>query len=192
MTGDIAPHGGGHSRLARATRLALSAITLGAAVTMVVMLQQVRHLEATLAALWIAPATGHRSMLWADSFLLHLSDTQIIAFRITVECTIVILAAPILALGAVTLAFTRVGIARWASAVALGLVTVIIVNQLRLGLIAAATLTWGLRPGYEISHTFVGSALALIGFAGAIALMLIVMSRGRRRLGRISGRRAAH
>ncbi|MBF4588393.1 hypothetical protein [Curtobacterium sp. VKM Ac-2887] len=159
------------------------------------MLDQVRHVEAALASYWIGPVTQNRSMLWGDTFLLHLSDTQIIAFRITVECTIVILAAPIMFLSAALIGFTRVSPLRWLLATLVGVVTVVVVNQLRLGLIAWSTLTWGLDPGYEISHTFVGSALAVLGFAGAIALMLVIMSGGstdaRPRAAVRSGRRRA-
>lgn len=163
----------------RLIRQLIGVLTACVGVMMIAMLDHVRHVEAALASMWIGPATQHRSMLWGDSFLLHLTDTQIIAFRITVECTIVILAAPILFLSAVLICFTRVPPVRWLLATLTGVVMVVIVNQLRLGLIAWATLTWGIDPGYEVSHTFVGSALAVLGFAGAIALMLIIMNGGR-------------
>lgn len=78
------------------------------------------------------------------------------------------------------IAYTRISTLRWAVATVLGVGVVVLVNQLRLGLIAWATLTWGLNPGYAISHTFVGSALAVLGFACAIILMLIVMNRRQR------------
>jgi exosortase/archaeosortase family protein len=178
------------ARLVRLPRALLAAGVLALTAFLVVAQHQVRHLEATLANTWINPLTGGDGLIWGDSFLLHLTPTQIIAFRITVECTILVLIVPILVFAAATIAFTRVSITRWFLATLAGAALLVLVNQIRLGVIAFATLTWGLDPGYEISHTFVGSALALVGFAGSVILMLTLISTKKRK--RRHGRRAAH
>lgn len=169
--------------------LAIGAVIIGQ--------QEVRAFEADLASTWIGLVAPDGAMVWGDSFLVHMSQTQIIAFRITAECTIAILAAPILAFSAVMIGFTRVPVARWILATIAGLGLIVLVNQFRLGLIAWATLNFGLDVGYEVSHTFVGSIIALLGFASSILLMLVVMGKRRRRNrarptrgGRARGRRA--
>jgi exosortase/archaeosortase family protein len=60
--------------------------------------------------------------------------------------------------------------------VLLGLLAAIVVvaatNELRILLIAWATQTYGFGLGYEVSHKFAGSVLAIFGFAGGLLLML--------------------
>jgi exosortase/archaeosortase family protein len=168
---------------ARAVRLVIALVLVAGVTAIAFGHQEVRHLEAVIADLWIDKVAPQGSMIWGDSFLLHLSETKIIAFRITAECTIAILAAPILAFSAAMIGFTRVRAWRWLVALLAGLGLIVLVNQLRLGLIAWATLNYGLDVGYEISHTLVGSIMAIVGFAASILMMLVIMT-GKRRRGR--------
>lgn len=109
-------------------------------------------------------------------------EHELIALRVTVECTTLLIGVPLTVVGAVILASTRVPWSRSVLGILAMWAIIFVVNLLRLVIIGWSTQTWGLDPGYEISHVFVGSVVGIIGYAlGLAALLLIVGVRPRRR-----------
>jgi exosortase/archaeosortase family protein len=104
------------------------------------------------------------------------SKGPLIGFRITQQCTVALLLGPMIILAAVMLAVTTIRVRRLASGLAVGLAIVVVVNQLRLALIAVSTQHWGI-PGYDVSHKFVGTLLALAGFVAAVLFMIKVAAK---------------
>jgi exosortase/archaeosortase family protein len=165
----------------RALRWAVAVLALAAVVAGIVWNEQYRSVEAFLAGRLLDPFVTERVQS-AGSIYWTYGDT-VIGFRITAECTGLILIGPLLTLAATLLATTRVSWARTGLGVISMIVVVTIVNEFRLALIGFATVHWGIDQGYVISHTFVGSFIGIIGFvAGLIVLLLIML--GRRRLTR--------
>lgn len=140
-----------------------------------------RHLEALGAAALIRPLIDGRT--WASGATYSVLTPHFgHGFRVTAECTGLVLVVPLLAVAAALLILTRAPVRR----VLLGAVAMVVVvtaaNEFRLALIGWSTLTWGMDPGYTVSHTFIGSAIGLLGFAcGLTVLVLIAVGTRRRR-----------
>lgn len=94
------------------------------------------------------------------------------SFRITPECTALVLLVPLVLLASGLIVFTRAASWRVFTAVAAMWLVVTVINELRLASIGLATLQWGVDPGYQISHTFVGSVIGIAGFVAGLAVLL--------------------
>jgi exosortase/archaeosortase family protein len=146
----------------------------------VVFLQQsvMRKDEAFIAGHWFDTFLNgpvHRSR---DAVYISWQHGSAIGIRITSECTVALLIGPLFLLSAALLAFARPTIPRLLAGLLLGLVTVVVVNQLRLGIIAISMQHWGMA-GYHVSHTFIGTVVALAGFViAALAMLKIALVRG--------------
>ncbi|PKQ36283.1 MAG: hypothetical protein CVT61_01890 [Actinobacteria bacterium HGW-Actinobacteria-11] len=166
----------------RILRILLAAAFIAGAVALAMQADQFRHVEAWMAALWMNPLIEGGVVASNDSFMLWVADDHLVAFRVTAECTAVILLVPQLILGGGLLLSRRIRIGRGLAGIGVMVALVMIVNQLRLGLIGWATQQGGLEAGYEISHRYVGSAIGIAGFVIALVVMLLVMGlRARRR-----------
>lgn len=158
--------------------LAWSAIF--AAVASVIFIQQIAVGEAMAAAFWLNPLLPGGVIASRDNFVVGVEGVPI-AFHVTAGCSAAVLLAPALVFYGATLRLRRITFGR-ALAAALVMITVIFTtNQLRLGLIAWASQTWGMDLGYQVSHRYVGSALAIVGFCAGIALLFLITSGHRRR-----------
>jgi exosortase/archaeosortase family protein len=151
-----------------------------AAVGVVTLWQQalIRDDEASLAGRWFGAVLGGPVAASHDVVYFSWARGSAIGMRITGECTVALLTGPLCLLGAALLAFARPRWHRVLVGLAVGLVTVIVVNQLRLALIAVSMQHWGMT-GYHVSHKFVGTVVALAGFvAAALAMLRIATVRG--------------
>lgn len=156
-----------------AGRQACALVVLAAAAGTVLRNDAYRSFEATGASILVGHVSGGRATAADDIFWVY-PDGFVHGFRVTSECTAVLLVAPLLVLTAALFAFTRAPMWRlWlASAAMLAIVTG--VNEFRLALIAFASLRWGMQGGYDIAHVFVGSSIGIIGFAGGLAALLMI------------------
>lgn len=170
------------SSVGRIARVLLALMVIAAAAALAMQADQFRHVEAWLAALWMNPLIEGGVVPSNDSFMLWVADDHLVAFRVTAECTAVILLVPQLVLGGGLLLSRRIRLGRGLAGIGVMVALVMLVNQLRLGLIGWATQQGGLEAGYEISHRYVGSAIGIAGFVIALVAMLLVMGlRARRR-----------
>lgn len=139
----------------------------------------VRADEASLAGHWFGLFLAGPVQTSRDLVFFDWSKGPLVAVQITQECTVALLAGPLLFLGAGLLAFTRAAWHRLLVGLAVGLAVVIAVNQVRLALIAVSTQHWGIS-GYDVSHKFVGTVLVLAGFTLAVLLTIRIAVRTRR------------
>jgi exosortase/archaeosortase family protein len=161
-------------------RLVLAAAIAVGAVYLALRAPWFRDLEA-----WSAqPLTG----LVTSGRTSHVDDRAVVLFglgttgarglRVTAECSALALVLPIVALAAFLIGFgrrfsvTRVLVA----SVGAGAV-ILMVNTIRIALIAAATQRWG-AEGYEITHLFVGSLVSLIGFSLGLIVGFKILTSG--------------
>lgn len=157
--------------------LAIAAICLLA----VMQNRWVRAAEAYLAGSVLTPFNTKAGARW-DVFWFDVPGRGLTAMQVTMECTVLIIAIPLLLTAGVILATTRVKWVRMGAAIVLMMVTVAAANVLRLAFIGWSTSTWGLKVGYPLAHTFLGSVLGILGFAAGLAVLLIVAgTRPRRR-----------
>ncbi|WP_269928692.1 exosortase/archaeosortase family protein [Kocuria massiliensis] len=91
-----------------------------------------------------------------------------VGIQITTECSSFVIVAILLVLVAATIIFTKTSSSRGIVAAAIGSFLIFCVNIARLGIIFVSTNIWGIGSGFEISHVFVGTAFALVGFIASL------------------------
>ncbi|TDB88918.1 hypothetical protein E1091_14995 [Micromonospora fluostatini] len=113
-------------------------------------------------------------------------DERWVGFLVSTGCSVAMLLIPPFVLAALLVGFRRVTFPRAAVAVALAVVLLVVVNQVRLAAVVAAMRMWGFEVGYQRSHVLIGSAISTIGLILVAILFLLLVGRaGRPR--RISG-----
>ena len=171
-----------------AARLACASAVLAMAAVAVLRNGAYRSLEADGASLLVGHVIGGRAATAGDIFWVY-PDGFVHGFRVTSECTAVLLVAPLLGLTAALFAFTRAPIWRLWVATGVMLAIVTVVNELRLAFIAFASVRWGMHSGYDLAHVLVGSSIGIIGFAAGVAALLVIgLGRDRPRHPRLARR----
>jgi hypothetical protein len=103
-----------------------------------------------------------------------------IGYSITAGCTATLLAVPFFFISSGLLLTRRVSITRGLVGLAVVVVFVALVNQLRLLLIGASMQVWGFTTGYNRSHVLAGGVLSTFGVAIGIAVFLVLVVHQRR------------
>jgi exosortase/archaeosortase family protein len=131
-----------------------------------------RATEAALAA-GVLRFVGVASFTSQDVFYVPVRH-GVVGLEVTPECTAILLIAPLVMLAAVLVLVARAPVVRALLGVVGMVVIVTVINEIRLAVIGWSTQRWGIDPGYEISHTFVGSVIGIAGFAVGLAFLLVV------------------
>jgi len=150
-----------------------------AAVASIIFIQQIAVGEALATAFWLNPLLPGGVIASRDNFVVNVDGVPI-AFHVTAGCSAAVLLAPALLFYGVTLLLRRIAFARALAAAVVMITVIFTTNQLRLGMIGWASQTWGMDLGYQVSHRYVGSALAIVGFCAGVALLFLLTS-GKRR-----------
>lgn len=161
----------GRPRSSRAVRVAAGVVLLATAAVMLVWQEQVRHSEIAIAGLWFDLVLSGTTHTNDDVIYFTWSGGPLIGMRDTWECTVALLAGPMCAIGGVLLGLTRMPWHRLLAGLGVALGLLVVVNQLRLAMIAFSLQGWGL-PGYELSHKTLGSIFAIAGFVIAAGVFL--------------------
>ena len=98
----------------------------------------------------------------------------------TQECSVLLLILPLIAVAGVVSTVRKFRLSRVAVALLAALVVMVAANQVRIQLIGQFIRWFGFSHGYPIAHTFIGSVIALVGFAAGIALFVRIATSGRR------------
>lgn len=172
----------GGPRWDRAARILAGLLLIGAVLALARVNEAFRSVEASAATWALSPFVEGQRPPIAEHYFVRTPGHELIALRVTIECTTLLIGVPLTVVGAVILASTRVSWSRSMLGILAMWAIIFVVNVVRLVLIGWSTQTWGLDPGYEISHVFVGSVVGIIGYAlGLAVLLLIVGVRPRRR-----------
>lgn len=153
----------------------IALIAVIAAVASVVFIQQVAVIEALATAFWTDPLLAGGVHAARDNFVVVVEGTPI-AFHVTPSCSAAVLLAPALLVYAVILVVRYIPLVRAVTAGLVMAAVIVVTNQLRLGLIGWASQAWGMDLGYQISHRYVGSALAIAGFTAGVVLLFLLTS----------------
>ncbi len=105
----------------------------------------------------------------------------IIGIALTAGCSVGPLIALFLLAAAGLCWFRPAPLRPVARAILLLVAAFVLVNQLRLVVIAYSIRRWGTGQGYEISHVFVGSLLTTTGFIAGVYLFARALTRSRMR-----------
>ncbi|MDT4922694.1 MAG: hypothetical protein QOG01_407 [Pseudonocardiales bacterium] len=143
-----------------------------------------RGVEATMSAHVISQLTGQTTVASPSRHLLILyrnSSVQSV-FVLTGECSVAYLLATLFICTAPLMLLRQLSPWRTAIAVTVAMSVLIMVNVARLTAIGAAVSAWGLHPGLEISHTYFGSLLTVVGTAAAgVAFVVVLLGRRKAR-----------
>jgi exosortase/archaeosortase family protein len=107
-------------------------------------------------------------------------NAHMLGFQVTLGCSSDLLVAPLLLFTGLLLILGQIPPSRVLLAMASAAAIVIIVNVLRLVMIAMMVDWWGVQTGFGWGHTLFGSVLTLAGMAAAMAACVFVLNRGRR------------
>jgi exosortase/archaeosortase family protein len=159
-------------------RVVLAGAILALAGIAVIENQLVRSWDA-LGASGLLHLVGYDSMARSRYFLIWDTPTKLSAYEVTAECTALVLLVPMLIVATAIAIQRRASVPRLVAGIAAMVGTVAVVNEVRLAFIGYAATEWG-STGYTIAHTFVGSAIGLLGFAGGLALFFVIATKRRR------------
>lgn len=165
----------------RFARIAVAAMIVLGASLLVMNEFAFRTFEALLAGVVVTPFVSGDTTMGIDRFNIWVEPDQMISFKVTVECTALIILVPLLIIAAVMLAATSVRWRRALTAMGAMVMVVMVVNLLRLAFIGFAAQKWGMDVGFPLAHSFVGSVIGVLGFAAGLAALIVIMgSRGRK------------
>lgn len=154
---------------------ALAGLFAGAVVLSFIALRPIRVAEAMLSArLLDLLGTG------ADRFgtaVLVDADGSRAGFTVANGCSTALLAAPFLVIGALALATGRVRPGRTVLCVVGALAAVVLVNQLRFGIVGSAIHLFGFEKGYGQSHVLIGTLVSTLGLVVGLATFVLAMGR---------------
>lgn len=162
------------STRAKATAGGLAALL----VLSLVALRQVRIGEAMLSTR-ILSFLGTGADRFGTAVLVD-SDGSRAGFTIASGCSTALLAAPFLVIGALSLVTGRVRPGRTLACVAVALVGVIAVNQLRFGIVGGAIHLFGFERGYGQSHVLIGTLVSTLGLVLGLTFFVLAMGKDRR------------
>lgn len=151
-----------------------------AAVALVANHETVRALEAVLVRRLIAAVTEGSASAAGSIVYFGVGTSDVVGLSITLMCSTVVLAAPLLALSAGIVGITRATWPRVLLASAVSIALVLLTNFARF-MMAAAAYTQAGHEGFDVVHRYVGSLFVIAGFIGAIVLLLTLALRERPR-----------
>jgi len=144
-----------------------------------------RGVEAALAGRALSGLLGFPVMisrpLRTVFFAFHgTGPAHMLGLQVTLGCSSDLLLAPILLFTGLLLLVGRSSALRVLLAASVAAAVVVLVNTLRLVLIALLVDWWGVETGFGWGHTLFGSVLTLAGMAVALGVFVVAVGRERR------------
>ena len=161
--------------LERTSRVALSLPILGAALYVLLYQNSFRDLEALMAQSWLSTLIEGSVGRIGNLIYFSWPDGPAIGLRIGPECTVALLIAPFFVVVATLVSVTRFRVGKTLLGLAIGSAMLLVVNQIRIALIAVSIQQWGMT-GYDVSHRFIGTVVGLAGFTAALLVMVKIAS----------------
>ncbi|MEV4119946.1 hypothetical protein [Micromonospora sp. NPDC049645] len=114
-------------------------------------------------------------------------DERWVGFMVSSGCSVAMLLIPPTVLASTLIGFRRISLTRGLNALAIAVVLLVTVNQIRLGAVVVSMQTWGFKLGYERSHVLIGSVITTAGLIAVTILFVILVSRTKRISGTVAG-----
>ncbi|SCF11526.1 hypothetical protein [Micromonospora chokoriensis] len=114
-------------------------------------------------------------------------DQRWVGFMVSSGCSVAMLLIPPIVLASTLIGFRRITVSRGLNALAMAVVLLVTVNQLRLAAVVVSMQTWGFRLGYERSHVLIGSVITTAGLIAVTILFVVLVSRTKRTRGAAAG-----
>jgi exosortase/archaeosortase family protein len=155
------------SRFSRAAGVILASALVTALVVGLVHNVLIRRAEAFVAAS-LLDLTPIEALARDTFYLMWLTPSRLTGFDVTLECTVLVVLAPLVIFQAVLLAVGRLSPGRGILALLVGMLICVGMNQVRFVLIGVASYYWGMDTGFALTHVYVGTLLTLGGQALAV------------------------
>lgn len=159
----------------RGGRIAIAVVVLALAGVFVFFNEAVRSVEGAVSEFVLSSVFSYDVYSWRDQVIFPLGDGHFLALRITVECTSLVVLAPLLLFASAILVYTRVGMRRWLLSVVVAVAIVFAANIVRIVTIAIGVHEFD-RVGYDWTHTVIGTGIIAIATIMAVILMLRMQS----------------
>ncbi|WP_139200593.1 exosortase/archaeosortase family protein [Curtobacterium sp. MMLR14_010] len=170
----------GGAATGRTIRYAIAGLLLACAVALVAGEQIGRSVESSIAR-WLLHTVSGMEVLG-----MHASTVPAVVFRsgnlrwnvleITLECAIALTLAGLLVIGAALVCTSRCSPGRVLLAMAAGTSLLVLVNQVRIVMLALVLAHGGVGP-FEWAHSFAGSVVSLAGLAGTLFVVFTLVIR---------------
>jgi exosortase/archaeosortase family protein len=130
--------------------------------------------EAALSSQFVAALAHTRTSAVPGQAVLYfgLGTRDALGLKITPECTSAFLIAPLVAVAAVMVRLRPAITGRVLGALGLGVLMLILTNQLRITVVVWLVQWLGPDTGYYWGHTLMGSAVSVVGGAASLALFV--------------------
>ncbi|MDG4810499.1 hypothetical protein O7634_27410 [Micromonospora sp. WMMD1120] len=114
-------------------------------------------------------------------------DERWVGFMVSSGCSVALLLIPPIVLASTLIGFRRISMSRGLNALALAVVLLVTVNQIRLAAVVVSMQTWGFQLGYERSHVLIGSVITTAGLIAVTILFVVLVGRTKRIRGAVAG-----
>jgi len=167
-------------RTPRTVRVLTSLVLVAGAVALVAGEHIGRQVESSIAR-WLLHALTGATVLPAGAstvpaVVFQSGDLQWNVLEITVECAVAYVLAALVMLGAALALVPRFGPLRVVLATAVGAALLVLVNQVRIVLLALVLAHGGVGP-FEWAHSFAGSVVSLFGLAATLFVVFLIVIR---------------
>lgn len=150
----------------------LAAVVMLVAGVLMVLTQSVtRPMEARLSAALIGFTEVARSRSIGNVVILPL-DGDLVGMEIGPGCSTALLVTPFFLLGAGLVLSRRTSVQRGLTTLGALVLSLFVLNLLRLLVIAVSMRLWGLEQGFEVSHVVLGTVLSTLGVVAGLILYI--------------------
>lgn len=157
----------------------VTALGLASAIVAVLLaLRSIRVGEAVLSSL-LLQAMGAGAERLGTTVIVQ-SGPGRAGFTIATGCSTALLAIPFLGVGALAVLTGRFRPRRVLAHLAVAVVGVIVLNQLRFGIVGGAIHVFGYERGYGQSHVLIGTLVSTLGLVGGLTAFGWTLTRGTR------------
>ncbi|MDR6972105.1 archaeosortase/exosortase family protein [Leifsonia shinshuensis] len=159
----------------RIVRAAAGAALIALSVLLVIGQQAFRIGEATVMTALVKPFLGDGVFAFRDQVVIRQTPSHYLGLQITAECTALMVLIPVLVLSATLITvLARLQWSRWLIGVAVAAGMILVINFARIGMITAATITWG-QAGFDWTHAVFGTVFMLSGSVATLFVMFRIM-----------------
>jgi exosortase/archaeosortase family protein len=166
------------------SRYVISLVLVAAVLVLAVHEGTWRQMEANLGGRFIGILTGHSAYSRSGGLIYLVSGQGIVVgiFVVTAECSVGYLVVGVLLITAFLAMVRPIPVRRVLSAAVLASAILLLFNILRLGMIGLFVAQYGVKVGFPIAHTYLGTFLTIFStvVAGIMYALVVLHGTGKR------------
>lgn len=163
-----------HGVVDRRLRLVIGVLLMLAAILCIAFAEQSRMFEADVVRTWFSPLAAGGVEVRAGHFVL--GGDRTLELPQSPDALIGVLLAPVALIGGVILAATKVGWKRVGLSVLVATALIVLVDQLRLGVLLGGSLLPDPDAGTELAQRLVGPLVSILGVSTAYVVFVLLIA----------------